>query len=732
MPAATATMIATAEHLLLQLPGGAKPGDDRTETPPAQYWRRWSEDAAPPSSGPARAAPPSPAQPDAPPPVALPPIVGNGDEPPYRVLIVEDDRAQALFAEGVLNGAGIEALVASEPREVMDIMTRTRPDLVLMDLHMPGMSGTELTAMIRQHEAFLHTPIVFLTGDPDPDKQFEVLEMGADDLLQKPIRPRHLVAAIESRVKRARALGKQRMSESSRHPATGLMARPHLLQRLAGRASRGAWRRRVFHRSGRQRHAARPLWLRPPRTPDDGRGPPDRRPRGRQPGDAAQRQRLPGVHAGRRRHAPGIAGPRVARRHRATHLRRRRHPLRLRATWVTRPCATASPMRAPRWKRRNSRRGQARSTPIGIAAFDPPDIAATSDLSDFLRDALADDRFELIYQPIVAVAGGDEAQYQTLLRMHAPDGSLHNAAEIVPAGGSLRTIHDIDRWVLERALDVLQQRRAQGRPVRPVRTAVAAHAGARCLCGLAGLGNRGARTGRPLARHRRAPGRCPHPLRHAAPVLRGDGAGGRAVLPEPVRTQSRRRFAALAVARSVTCACPRVMRWARKRRDARCDAHLHRSRAPPGPAGDRTQRRRAAGGGDVVDERHRFHPGQPRAAGGERARLRLQERGALMADFNQAANTAPSRWLTARWLALGAAAGAALSLLLEATGLEGPWQTAALLFVLTALVALVIVVWVLHRRDAQMAAISERAKRGRPKSTRCNARSRATTNSSNS
>jgi len=231
-PAATATMIATAEHLLLQLPGAAKPGDDRTETPPSQYWRRWSEDAAPPSPGPARAAPPSPAQPEAPPPVELPPMGGNGDEPPYRVLIVEDDRAQALFAEGVLNGAGIEALVASEPREVMDIMTRTRPDLVLMDLHMPGMSGTELTTMIRQHEAFLHTPIVFLTGDPDPDKQFEVLEMGADDLLQKPIRPRHLVAAIESRVKRARALGKQRMSESSRHPATGLMARPHLLQRL--------------------------------------------------------------------------------------------------------------------------------------------------------------------------------------------------------------------------------------------------------------------------------------------------------------------------------------------------------------------------------------------------------------------------------------------------------------------------------------------------------------------
>jgi DNA-binding response OmpR family regulator len=136
--------------------------------------------------------------------VALPPL-GTGDEPPYRVLIVEDDRAQALFAEGVLNGAGIEALVASEPRDVIDTMMRTRPDLVLMDLHMPGLSGTELTALIREHEVFLHTPIVFLTGDPDPEKQYEVLECGADDFLQKPIRPRHLIAAIESRVKRARA-----------------------------------------------------------------------------------------------------------------------------------------------------------------------------------------------------------------------------------------------------------------------------------------------------------------------------------------------------------------------------------------------------------------------------------------------------------------------------------------------------------------------------------------------
>src|SRR4249919_1279365 len=72
----------------------------------------------------------------------------------------------------------------------------------------------------------------------------------------------------------------------------------------------------------------------------------------------------------------------------------------------------------------------------------------------------------------------------------------------------------------------------------------------------------------------------------------------------------------------------------------------------------------------------------------------------------------PSRWLTVRWLALGAAAGAAASLGLDASGIQGPWQSAALLLVLTALVALVVVVWVMHRREAQMELIAQRAQRG--------------------
>ncbi|REI37667.1 response regulator, partial [Xanthomonas oryzae pv. oryzae] len=78
------------------------------------------------------------------------------------------------------------------------------PDLILMDLHMPELDGIRLTTLIRQQPGQQLLPIVFLTGDPDPERQFEVLDSGADDFLTKPIRPRHLIAAVSNRIRRAR------------------------------------------------------------------------------------------------------------------------------------------------------------------------------------------------------------------------------------------------------------------------------------------------------------------------------------------------------------------------------------------------------------------------------------------------------------------------------------------------------------------------------------------------
>ncbi|HEY7598855.1 MAG TPA: EAL domain-containing protein, partial [Candidatus Limnocylindrales bacterium] len=111
----------------------------------------------------------------------------------------------------------------------------------------------------------------------------------------------------------------------------------------------------------------------------------------------------------------------------------------------------------------------ARLAPHGLAAYAPPESAEAERsraLAKILKNALAEDRFEFAYQPIVAVAGGEQAQYQTLLRLRDAEGTVHTAAEIVPAAESAGLINDIDRWVLDHAIALLAQHNEAGRALR--------------------------------------------------------------------------------------------------------------------------------------------------------------------------------------------------------------------------------------------------------------------------
>jgi DNA-binding response OmpR family regulator len=119
-----------------------------------------------------------------------------------RVLIVEDNRADALFAQGVLTRVGMQVEVEQDPMRVLESLKSQRPDLVLMDLHMPFANGVEVTMLIREHPLFARVPIVFLSGESDPDSHLEAINAGGDDFLFKPIRPRHLIAAVQDRVRR--------------------------------------------------------------------------------------------------------------------------------------------------------------------------------------------------------------------------------------------------------------------------------------------------------------------------------------------------------------------------------------------------------------------------------------------------------------------------------------------------------------------------------------------------
>ena len=432
----------------------------RAEYPPPQYWRRWAADAAADDSTAEAVATRTP-------PAVAADADNDSDDEAYRVLVVEDDASQALFAEGVLRGAGIHTMSVRNSNDVMPAMESFRPDLVLMDLHMPGMSGTELTGVIRAHAAFAHTPIVFLTGDQDPERQFEALEIGADDFLSKPIRPRHLMAAVHSRIKRARVLARQRGEDAVRHPVTGLFHRPHLLRALGAalkaRTQGGALFVEIQNAAiVRERYGyagfehlmgevARRLAQLSEPSPcarlNDNSFLIDAT------GSAAEAVETlaRGVRDGIRQSPFECDGM----------------PQRLAAAIGTGSLAHFSDPGDLLDALEQAARA-ARVDPKGISTHLPrqPTLGGEDGLAADIRTALHDGGLELTFQPVVAVAGGQDAQFQVLLRMRDGQGSLHRAGKLVPAAEAAGLMPDVDRWVLEQSIALMQRRRDEGRAVR--------------------------------------------------------------------------------------------------------------------------------------------------------------------------------------------------------------------------------------------------------------------------
>jgi DNA-binding response OmpR family regulator/EAL domain-containing protein (putative c-di-GMP-specific phosphodiesterase class I) len=150
---------------------------------------------------------------------------------PYRVLIVDDDDSTGLLCKAILQRAGFEVELSCDADSARAAMGRKVPDLVLMDLELPGESGLALTACFRDARGALVLPIVFLSGADGEDVRFEALRAGGDDFLIKPVRPRHLISMARSRVKRARALSRQLRARAT--SARGHLRRGAFLEHLS-------------------------------------------------------------------------------------------------------------------------------------------------------------------------------------------------------------------------------------------------------------------------------------------------------------------------------------------------------------------------------------------------------------------------------------------------------------------------------------------------------------------
>ncbi len=146
-------------------------------------------------------------------------LCGSEDEPPYRVLVVEDSKTASTLIQRTLKESGVESMAISKPHDVLNALAQFQPDLVLMDMYMPGCTGVEVTRVIRQHEEFLSTPVVYLSGDASVALQVDALRLGGDHFLTKPFNPVILNAVVRSKIERYRILRRSMLLDS----LTGLL-----------------------------------------------------------------------------------------------------------------------------------------------------------------------------------------------------------------------------------------------------------------------------------------------------------------------------------------------------------------------------------------------------------------------------------------------------------------------------------------------------------------------------
>ncbi|MGD9786442.1 MAG: diguanylate cyclase [Sulfuricellaceae bacterium] len=147
---------------------------------------------------------------------------------PYNVLIVEDTASLGEYYASVLQNAGMTTRLVTDPLRIMEGLADFNPELILMDMYMPGCSGTELAAVIRQLESYVSVPIVFLSSETDVNRQLEAMGQGGDDFLTKPIRPEHLVSSVRIRADRYRILRHFMVRDS----LTGLLNHTRTKERL--------------------------------------------------------------------------------------------------------------------------------------------------------------------------------------------------------------------------------------------------------------------------------------------------------------------------------------------------------------------------------------------------------------------------------------------------------------------------------------------------------------------
>jgi diguanylate cyclase (GGDEF)-like protein len=389
----------------------------------------------------------------------------------YRIMIVEDDRSQALFAESVLRKAGMETLAVTDPLRTLEALERFKPDLILMDLYMPGIDGIELTAIIRERDEFISTPIVFLSGEQDSDKQFDAIHAGGDDFLAKPIRPKHLISSVSNRARRARMMRARRDSKA-RDTESGLFDRVVVIERLSesliveDRAALvGGLILLDIDQSAELRNKIGVIGL------DQLLNHAGAQIKGLlYDGECAARFGDGSILIlSQQRDSDGLFElAQTARKQLASHPAQI-DTLTIHIDISAGICGFANELRetSEMIQAVESALIAARNTEftLRVVRYEPVPVALnpSEQLEHAIRHALAEDGFQLMFQPVVSLAGSDEEQYEVLLRLRDRFGTMYGPNEVFTMAEKLSLSADIDRWMLARCMATLDDYRRRGR-----------------------------------------------------------------------------------------------------------------------------------------------------------------------------------------------------------------------------------------------------------------------------
>lgn len=390
-----------------------------------------------------------------------------------HVLIVDGLPQEGDEIQAILRGAGLSADLVADPARVIRALEQSPTDLVLLDLNLPGGVSRRVTDAIRRHALLFNLPILFLSAEPSPAHHGEVLDLGGDKYLARPVVAEQLLAAVRGRLAEREALAPGARPVIADGAATSpLLSQTQLVRRLD----------HAIINDPAAATGQAVLFIRPDDSPVVATL------------DAARLDQvllrvfeLVSRQAGARLHAASLCEDGC---YAWVHCGSVAQIMTLAEAIRTAAASLAGPAGLDRL-----------CFSIGVGLFEPPldnaltlisraeaaaeqahkaggnrvfrhreprrpGLVADARLLDLLQEALRGSGFKLVYQPIVSLRTSAHERYEVLLRLRTPHGEIMPPLTFLPVAADHGLLPALDRWVLAGALATLHTERMTGRRTR--------------------------------------------------------------------------------------------------------------------------------------------------------------------------------------------------------------------------------------------------------------------------